>query len=337
MYSTPRREVVGSNTVNQTVKTIATAAAITISLAALQYNTGTLPRAPLPPPSYSVPPRPAALDVEPPKAPSVAPSYSEPPQWALLGVEPPATPYGYPQQAAAFGYSSLLKSFADPSALGSADNQLASAPAAEPPAKDALSGQQQKSVVLAPLRQPKFPVVRIQFEANALPPLAYMAFCLKYPNDCKAPKIVFRGGPVKLNRERWADLVRVNAQVNRSIIPEPNTKGLAAEKWLISPQSGECHDYAVTKRHELLARGWPARNLLLAEVMTSWGEHHLVLVVRTSDGDFVADNLNANIRSWNKTQYQWLRIESATNPKIWATVASTTVWVSGTRLADLKS
>ncbi len=142
---------------------------------------------------------------------------------------------------------------------------------------------------------------------------------------------------MKLNRERWAELVRVNAEVNRSIVPEPNTKGLAAEKWLISPPSGECHDYAVTKRHELLARGWPERDLLLAEVLTSWGEHHLVLVVRTSDGDFVADNLNANIRSWNKTQYQWLRVQSAANPKFWATVAGTTVWVNGTRLADLKS
>jgi predicted transglutaminase-like cysteine proteinase len=27
-------------------------------------------------------------------------------------------------------------------------------------------------------------------------------------------------------------------------------------------------------------------------------EHHLVLVVRTHEGDLVADNLNSNIRNW---------------------------------------
>jgi predicted transglutaminase-like cysteine proteinase len=54
------------------------------------------------------------------------------------------------------------------------------------------------------------------------------------------------------------------------------------------PSSGDCNDYAVTRRHDLIARGWPARSLLLAEVITSWGEHHLVVVVahqRCGSGD----------------------------------------------------
>ena len=42
--------------------------------------------------------------------------------------------------------------------------------------------------------------------------------------------------------------------------------------------------------------GWPSRALLLAEVVTRWGEHHLVLVVRTRTGDFVADNLYPGVR-----------------------------------------
>ena len=52
----------------------------------------------------------------------------------------------------------------------------------------------------------------------------------------------------------------------------------------------------MTKRHELMARGWPARSLLLAEVVTNWGEHHLVLVVRTRTADLVLDNLDADIK-----------------------------------------
>ena len=191
---------------------------------------------------------------------------------------------------------------------------------------------------LAPKRQLLSPIVRIQFNTSVLAPMAHTFFCLKYRNDCKVHKfIVFRGGATTLTASRWAELVRVNAVVNRAITPQPNTEGVAAEKWLISPKSGDCNDYAVTKRHKLLALGWPARNLLLSEVVTTWGEHHLVLVVRTSDGDFVLDSLNQNIRSWTKASYQWVRIQSRGNPMFWSTVARTTVWVKRSGLTNQES
>jgi predicted transglutaminase-like cysteine proteinase len=94
------------------------------------------------------------------------------------------------------------------------------------------------------------------------------------------------------------------------------------ERWLIAPRIGECHDYAVTKRHELLERGWPSRSLLLAEVVVPWGEHHLVVIVRTDKGDLVLDNLNAGIRPWSNTPYKWVRIQSPGDPNLWMTIAS---------------
>jgi predicted transglutaminase-like cysteine proteinase len=121
--------------------------------------------------------------------------------------------------------------------------------------------------------------------------------------------------------QRRAELVTVNAQVNRRIVPEHNDRGVAGEKWLISPARGDCNDYAVTNRHELLERGWPSRALLLAEVVIGSGEYHLVLVVRTEQGDLVADNLSANIRPWYQTRYRWVRVQSPRNPQFWATVA----------------
>jgi predicted transglutaminase-like cysteine proteinase len=60
--------------------------------------------------------------------------------------------------------------------------------------------------------------------------------------------------------------------------------------------------------------------LLLAEVVVPSGEHHLVVVVRVNEGDFVIDNLNANIRPWNKTQYRWVRIQTPRDPTTWATI-----------------
>lgn len=182
--------------------------------------------------------------------------------------------------------------------------------------------------------EPKVRVMQLEFDKPALAPLAHSVFCLKYPADCKPSKPDIGSEPIKLTPQRWAELQRVNAEVNRSIFAQPNTKGLAAETWLIAPKSGECHDYAVTKRHELMALGWPSSSLLLSEVVVPSGEHHLVLLVRTSEGDFVADNLSHEIRSWYKTPYHWIRIQSASNPMIWSTVSGRPVWVARSSLSS---
>jgi predicted transglutaminase-like cysteine proteinase len=269
----------------------------------------------------------------------------------------------YSPQPMAYGYSPLLKPYFDSSQFAQPpffDGATAFHSSIELPQRVSL-GQEEELVSPAPARsvdpaperlnspaprgQPDLPpagplmvpIVRIQFNSPMLAPMAHTFFCLKYRDDCKVHKVVFRGGALTLTAKRWAELVRVNAAVNRAIAPHPNTAGLAAEKWLIAPKSGECHDYAVTKRHELLALGWPERDLLLSEVVTSWGEHHLVLVIRTSDGDFVADSLTPNIRSWSKAPYQWVRIQSPGNPTFWSTVASTTVWAKSSGLANPKS
>src|SRR5258708_15058322 len=90
-------------------------------------------------------------------------------------------------------------------------------------------------------------VKRISFGNFTLPPMAYTQFCLRYADQCKPQRMVFRGGPVRLTAERWEDLKAVNKTVNAAIIPERNTEGLAGEKGLIMPSSGDCNDYAVTK------------------------------------------------------------------------------------------
>jgi predicted transglutaminase-like cysteine proteinase len=163
-------------------------------------------------------------------------------------------------------------------------------------------------------------IQHIKFETTTLAPMAYTQFCLRYEDECRT-KIMFRGGPVQLTAERWDDLKEVNKAVNKDIIPERNELGLAGETWLISPDRGDCNDYAVTKRHELLDRGWPARALLLSEVIVSSGEHHLVLVVRTKSGDLVLDNLTSQIKPWSRVPYRWVRIQKPNNSRLWATIA----------------
>ncbi|MET4802896.1 transglutaminase-like cysteine peptidase [Bradyrhizobium sp. LB11.1] len=163
----------------------------------------------------------------------------------------------------------------------------------------------------------------IKFDQPTLPPMAFTLFCLKYKDECKPrpQHIVFRGGRLKLTAERMAQLQEVNQQVNIAIRPEPNLEGLRGEKWLLHPASGDCNDYAVTKRHDLIAKGFPARSVLLSEVVVPWGEHHLVVVVRTSSGDLVLDNLTGHILPWSKKSYRWVRIQSPKNPTYWASLA----------------
>jgi predicted transglutaminase-like cysteine proteinase len=168
-------------------------------------------------------------------------------------------------------------------------------------------------------------VKRISFSNYTLAPMAFTQFCLRYESQCKPQKIMFRGGPVRMTEKRWDDLREVNKTVNAAIAPQPNTEGLAGEKWIINPARGDCNDYAVSKRFELLKRGWPARALLLSEVKTSWGEGHLILVVRTSVGDLVLDNLTSQIRLWTRAPYYWVRMQTPRNPNYWASLGSRSV------------
>ena len=54
---------------------------------------------------------------------------------------------------------------------------------------------------------------------------------------------------------------------------------------------------------------------------TSSGEHHLVLVVRTKSGDLVLDNMTDQVDLWSTAPYQWIRMQTLTNPNYWATIA----------------
>ena len=66
---------------------------------------------------------------------------------------------------------------------------------------------------------------------------------------------------------------------------------------------------------------WPSGALLLSEVLTRWGKHHLVLVVRTRSGDLVLDNLTPQIKPWARAPYRWVRMQMPNSPRLWTTIA----------------
>jgi predicted transglutaminase-like cysteine proteinase len=151
--------------------------------------------------------------------------------------------------------------------------------------------------------------------------MAFTRFCLKYASECKPQRLFFDGDGLELNKMRWLELENVNRTVNSTILPQRKKEGLGVKEWLLGPVRGDCNDYAVTKRHQLIARGWPARTVLLSEVVTVSGEHHLVTVVRTDGGDLVLDNLTDRIMPWSRTPYRWVRIQTPKNPSYWASIS----------------
>jgi predicted transglutaminase-like cysteine proteinase len=146
----------------------------------------------------------------------------------------------------------------------------------------------------------------------ALAPFSFVKFCLDYPSDC--PK---SAGPrrVRLTSGRMAELSSVNRAVNASIRPRPDTSTL--RYWRLDVDAGDCNSFAVQKRHELIRRGWPAAALALTVAKTARGEGHLVVTVRTNQGDLVLDNLKSNIVPWQKAGYQWIMRQSEGNPQFW--------------------
>lgn len=176
-----------------------------------------------------------------------------------------------------------------------------------------------RAALLVVPRAPRADLAHIELGRPALPPLTYTLFCLRYEAECR-PRRFFRGGPIRLTEKRRADLGEINRTVNLAIEPVRNELGIAGEAWTLNPARGDCNDYAVSKRHELLRRGWPARVLLLSEVVVSSGEHHLVLLVRTRSGDLVLDNLAPQIKPWLRTPYRWVRLQSPGRDGLWVTI-----------------
>jgi predicted transglutaminase-like cysteine proteinase len=158
-------------------------------------------------------------------------------------------------------------------------------------------------------------VMPISEASPTLSPFQHVRFCLRYPADCKSDPT--ETTTVELTAETIETIQRVNRDVNASIMPVGRSSAVDDGGWTISPASGDCNDYAVTKRHELVRSGFPANAVRLAVVKTTSGIGHLILVVSTNKGDLVLDNLSETIMPWQLTKYHWVKIQSASDARYW--------------------
>lgn len=153
---------------------------------------------------------------------------------------------------------------------------------------------------------------------KTLAPFAYVRFCAAVPAECRK-----RGSRTRvlMSRYRWKQLTSVNVRVNRAIRPRYDRKiGVFADNWAVAPRYGDCEDFALTKRSELIAMGWPSGALSIATAYAPGIGGHAVLIVRTHRGDYVLDNLRRKIVPWKRTGYSWWKMQSPTNPRYWVDI-----------------
>jgi predicted transglutaminase-like cysteine proteinase len=166
-----------------------------------------------------------------------------------------------------------------------------------------------------PSHNPAVPASLVE-TSPSLAPFQHVRFCLRYPADCRSN--LTEDERIDLTGENAELLDRVNRDVNAAIVPVKKSYGKnLQEAWTIALFTGDCNDYAVTKRHQLLRSGLPAKALRLAVVKTKSGSDHLVLLVATTKGDLVLDNLTEAILPWQSADYQWMKIQSARDARFW--------------------
>lgn len=147
-----------------------------------------------------------------------------------------------------------------------------------------------------------FPVTAPQ-AVSTRPPLGLQIYCLQNPGDCRSAPAT--SAPFSDNLLHV--LGEVNTTVNRAIRPTGERRG---DEWKVGTGSGDCEDYVMTKRAYLLKKGLPQGALLVAYTRTRSGEGHAVLIVRTTEGDLVLDNLNSQVRSLRSSGYVIERVST---------------------------
>ncbi|MDP2780973.1 transglutaminase-like cysteine peptidase [Devosia sp.] len=147
-------------------------------------------------------------------------------------------------------------------------------------------------------------------------PIGHAEFCQSRPDECRPNAQIVPS--IALTETLWQQLLHVNAQVNATVIPVTDQDLYqVTEFWTYPNGYGDCEDYVLAKRRELINAGWPASTLLIAVVKQANGEGHAVLMARTDRGDLVLDNQVGSIDLWSATPYQFIKRQSQANAGQW--------------------
>ncbi|MEM7059823.1 MAG: transglutaminase-like cysteine peptidase [Pseudomonadota bacterium] len=169
-------------------------------------------------------------------------------------------------------------------------------------------------------------------------PKAYRLMCQRDPALCQADRLAARtagaGQAADLTAERWQALRDVNLRVNNRLAPRDDLEVYGtSDFWTAGRFVGDCEDYMIAKKQDLIAAGWAADQVLYAVVEGIETPYHAVLIVRTQQGDFVLDNLTDRITRWDLSGYNFVIRQSAEQPDRWVRVVDQRTTPIGDQLA----
>lgn len=155
-------------------------------------------------------------------------------------------------------------------------------------------------------------------------PIGAAEFCKAHRADC-GPST--RAVEVEiLTDSAWQQLLTVNDSINSSVLPITDQDLYrVTEFWTYPRGRGDCEDYALEKRRQLIARGWEPSALLMTVVRQQNGEGHAVLMVRTDRGDLVLDNQVGQVLLWKDTPYEFVKRQSQTDSRKWVGIDDTRI------------
>ncbi|MEO1734484.1 MAG: transglutaminase-like cysteine peptidase, partial [Pseudomonadota bacterium] len=151
-------------------------------------------------------------------------------------------------------------------------------------------------------------------------PMGFHGVCERYAWACSPTSQSAR----QIGHNDLASLARrVNTSVNKQVREVSDfDQYRVSEHWsLPTARGGDCEDFALLKKRELMRLGVAPERLLIATALTQQREAHAVLVLRTDAGDLVLDNLTNRIRPWEKTGYTFLRMQDPARPARWQLLA----------------
>ena len=158
-------------------------------------------------------------------------------------------------------------------------------------------------------------------EATSVP-YGWAEFCGRPENasDCNVPALA--AADAVMDERAWSIARRVNREVNAAVEPVSDQDNYGVAEYWSYPDNGkgDCEDYVLLKRRELMRQGFPREALLVTVVRDHVGEGHAVLMLKTTSGDFILDNKLNAVRPWSETGYHYVKRQSQDNPNVWVSL-----------------
>ncbi len=160
--------------------------------------------------------------------------------------------------------------------------------------------------------------------ASTSVPYGWIEFCQRYKGECDTKALPALD--VNATADSMKRIKQINAWVNTTIKPMSDMDHWGVvDRWDYPTDGyGDCEDYVLLKRRLLINEGFPRQGLLVTVVKDEKGEGHAVLTVKTNKGEFILDNLEDEVRAWNKTRYRFVKRQSQTDPNVWVDLGDPT-------------